>query len=185
MATTTDWFPAWLARHLDRHAMAGLPDPTKKFLFYEAWRDEFARVGMTEFAAEQASKLLTAKSGYKSAHFATLCKLAWEVRRATSPAQADELASKNCLWCEGSGYAHVRDRDTGTNWSAHCICPLGTRYLRKAQREAKSPTAQFIDLAAIKNGQTYRVMHMGRAVTLDFTEDVAWQASLNEQESYA
>lgn len=166
---STDWFGHWLSRHLQRHENAGLPDPARKPLFYETWRDEFAKSGVTLDAAEAASRLLATQKYVKHAHFAALLKAIKETRWADRASDIDQIKadSKACRECYGEGLASVRCRNTGMSFAAYCVCPYGTYRLRRARREAK-PTTQLIDLAAIRNGETYRVAVAGKVLTLDF-----------------
>lgn len=174
---TADWFHGWLVRHLERHPLAGLPDMDKRPLFYECWRDEFIRRGVSEAAAEAGSRSLASGKYTKHHHFNALLDLIHQARGAASNAERAAEASKECRECYGAGFASVRDRETRMNFAAYCVCPLGTWKLRKARREAKEGTT-LIDLAAIRNGQTYRAVIGGRDVTLDFAEDDDHEANI-------
>jgi len=177
---TTDWFPLWLERHLERHALEGLPDPNKMPLFYEAWRDEFEARRVKHEHAEVASKLLASKKHYKSAHLAELLRLVAEVRRTSgdSPAELAESASADCRTCGGEGVTSRRctivglrrDRDEMGSFAVFCVCPLGRWKLGKAQREAKA-NQRVLDLAAIRQGEVYRAVIHGKTVTLEFEDD--------------
>jgi hypothetical protein len=169
--TTAEWFPAWLGRHIGRHPLAGLPDMAKRPLYYEQWRDDFVKYGVTEQAADDASKALVAAKYSKNQHFNALLGMIRKAKFAGGGPREQAMAdSKSCPECFGEGYASVTDRDTKYRFAAYCICPYGTWRLRKAQREAKPGTA-FIDLASIRNGQTYRGVFAGRELTLDFSEE--------------
>ena len=168
-----DWFGLWLVRHLERFPNTGLPDSSKKPLFYDAWRDEFERLRVTHQAAEAASRLLVSRKHYAKDHFPELLRLAFDASKATAGQTVAERAkheSQGCRDCYGEGIASVRDRETGTNFAAYCVCDWGRVRLGRAQREAKA-TETLIDLAAIRHGILYRIKSGGRIVTLDFTED--------------
>ena len=169
---TTEWFPGWVVRHIQRHDNAGLPDLDKRKIFYETWRDEFAQRGIDLAAAEAASRKLAAQKYTKHLHFKALLDLAMEAKYtgyASSVEQAKD-AAKNCPDCYGQGLASVRCRNTGMNFAAYCVCDFGTRLLNKATQSAKANEV-LIDLAKIRVGETYRALIHGEAVTLDFTED--------------
>src|SRR4051812_302965 len=83
------WFRSWLEKHLNRHELLGLPEPTDNPALYEGWESELERYRVTEERAEDASRKLLGRKVAAKDHFPAMLTLACQkptTPGATAPA---------------------------------------------------------------------------------------------------
>lgn len=170
MQTVAEWFPDWIAEHLDRHPWSGLPGPMDDGAetLYGAWQEAFAREGIAEPDATEASKRLVAVDVFPGQHFVKLLELARALsagrglKVAESPEDTARRKSRGCPECDGQGVAvrfRHHSRPLGAPVYLHCVCLLGRHLKAEGRSFGGSPC---LDLAAYprlqgEDGDRYRL----------------------------
>jgi hypothetical protein len=173
----SEWFPGFLAGHIQRHRRGDWPPFDAGAEFYRGWMRLFVDHGVTAEAARDASERLMADElKGLDAHPRRTTDLARQILRETAVvghagppddrAEAERL-SAGCGLCDGSGQA-IRSRADGWPFEITtpagrpvqaptlvfaCVCPMGRFLLRPGRDGARSP---FPDLAI--NGREARTV---------------------------
>jgi hypothetical protein len=160
------WFPGWLSRHQARHPRSDWPDPElapeAARDFYAAWLGNFARLGVTEDVADEASIRLAANPpAFADRHLPALLSeaaLVWSERaeqqggKLPDSREVGQVASRDCPECGGCGQTYRRfsapELSGGVLSAAFgCLCSYG-RWLVASRRKAEDlQVCGFPDLA--------------------------------------
>jgi hypothetical protein len=156
-----------MSRYRERIPRDDWPPP--KSLFWDSWRAAFARHGITETVAEEASmRLAESPPELLTQHLEALMHMARQVYAskqfldppaAASDREIAERMSKECPECGGGGWAYREDLVLADGrrlrrGTLYCLCPYG-RFLERNHRE-KSPDVRrrLLDLRDFPELQT-------------------------------
>jgi hypothetical protein len=146
-----DWFGRWFERHAERHPRADWPRPSEAREFWRGWIGNFARHGMTEDVADEASRRLMADPPkFLGEHVPALlneAKAIWREQaergagRDPNSREAALDASRGCPECGGCGQTSRRFAAESLSGGVvslglTCVCPYG-RWLAAARQKSE------------------------------------------------